>query len=282
MLKRNAPGLLNSVLQRKLFHDGRSFSFENQASEVLNNPDEMHADFKAVALKLRRSREYVDLFRTAFRDTEDTLLTGRSILMAIAEYERSLIALNSRFDKTIRGHSDLLTAAEKNGFNIYVGKGNCASCHFMPLFNGTVPPEYVESEMEVIGVPGVADLENPVPDDDSGREAIIPMEIYHGSFKTSSLRNVELTGPYMHNGVFQTLEEVVEFYNRGGGKGIGLDVPKQTLIPDSLGLTEEEKSHLVLFMKTLTDTVNTAFMPVKLPFFEMDSNLNLRTSGGEY
>ncbi len=282
MLERNAPGLINAVLQKKLFHDGRSFSFENQASEVLNNPDEMHADFAAVALKLRGSSEYVNLFRQAFRDTQDTLLTGRSILMAIAEYERSLIALNSRFDKTMRGHDDLMTEDEKQGFNLYMGKANCASCHFIPLFNGTVPPEYVETEMEVIGVPGNADIDNPIKDKDPGREAIVPMEIYRGAFKTPALRNSELTAPYMHNGVFQTLEEVVEFYDRGGGRGIGLETTNQTMITDSLHLSPKEKMQLVLFLKTLTDTVNTTFRPTKLPLFENDPELNQRHVGGEY
>ena len=282
MLERNAPGLINAVLQKKLFHDGRSFSFENQASEVLNNPDEMHADFAAVALKLRKSSEYTNLFREAFRDTQDTLLTGRSILMAIAEYERSLIALNSRFDKTIRGHADLLTKDEKQGFNLYMGKANCASCHFIPLFNGTVPPEYVETEMEVIGAPGNADIDHPIKDRDPGREAIVPMDIYHGAFKTPALRNVELTAPYMHNGVFQTLEEVVEFYDRGGGRGIGLETHNQTMITDSLHLSAQEKKQLVLFLKTLTDTVNTTLKPGKLPLFENDPKLNQRYIGGEY
>jgi len=282
MLERNAPGLLNSVLQKKLFHDGRAFTFENQASEVLNNPDEMHADFSKVALKLRKSAEYTSMFREAFRDTDDTLISSRTILVAIAEYERTLIALNSRFDKTMRGYEDLLTPEEKTGFNLFVGKANCASCHFIPLFNGTVPPEYVESEMEVLGVPGNADLNHPLKDLDPGRKAIIPMEMYRGAFKTPGLRNVELTAPYMHNGVFQTLDEVIEFYDRGGGVGIGLDIPNQTLMPDSLHLTQQEKLALKKFMLTLTDTVNTLNMPSGLPIFENDSMLNRRSVAGEY
>ncbi len=282
MLSRNAPSLINAVLQRKLFHDGRSFSFENQASEVLNNPDEMHANFSEVAMKLKNSSEYKKLFIDAFQDTQDTAITGRSILMAIAEYERSLIALNSRFDRSIRGQEDLLSPDEKTGFNLAVGKGNCASCHFIPLFNGALPPDYAESEMEVLGVPGNADLNHPVLDKDPGREAIIPMGMYKGSFKTPSLRNVELTGPYMHNGVFRTLEEVLEFYNRGGGEGIGLDVPNQTLLPDSLRLTDREKKQIILFLKSLTDTAFTGQIPTHLPFFENNAELNSRNIGGEY
>jgi len=281
-LNRNAPGLLNSVLQRRLFLDGRTFSFENQASEVLNNPEEMHSDFSTVADLLNQSSGYRELFRSAFENTQDTLISSRSILMAIAEYERTLIALNSPFDKAIRGQEDLLSQDEKAGFNLFMGKANCASCHFIPLFNGTVPPAYVATELEAIGVPGNADLDNPLKDLDPGRESVIPMEFYRGKFKTTSVRNVSLTAPYMHNGVFQTLEEVIEFYNRGGGAGIGLDIPNQTLAPDSLHLTETEKKQLVAFMKTLTDTVNTTDAPARLPLFENNARLNERIAGGEY
>ncbi len=281
-LNRNAPGLLNSVLQRRLFLDGRTFSFENQASEVLNNPEEMHSDFSTVADLLNQSSGYRELFRSAFENTQDTLISSRSILMAIAEYERTLIALNSPFDKAIRGQEDLLSEDEKAGFNLFMGKANCASCHFIPLFNGTVPPAYVATELEAIGVPGNADLDNPLKDLDPGRESVIPMEFYRGKFKTTSVRNVSLTAPYMHNGVFQTLEEVIEFYNRGGGAGIGLDIPNQTLAPDSLHLTETEKKQLVAFMKTLTDTVNTTDVPARLPLFENNARLNERIAGGEY
>jgi cytochrome c peroxidase len=281
-LSRNAPGLLNSVLQRRLFLDGRTFSFENQASEVLNNPEEMHSDFSSVADLLQQSAEYREMFRSAYENTEDTVISSRSILMAIAEYERNLIALNSPFDKAIRGQEDLLSHDEKAGFNLFMGKANCASCHFIPLFNGTVPPAYVATELEAIGVPGNADLDNPLKDLDPGRESVIPMEFYRGKFKTTSIRNVDLTAPYMHNGVFQTLEEVVEFYNRGGGAGIGLDIPNQTLAPDSLQLTDVEKRQLVAFMKTLTDTVNTTHVPARLPLFENNASLNGRIAGGEY
>jgi len=96
-----------------------------------------------------------------------------------------------------------------------MGKALCATCHFMPLTNGSVPPFYSETEKEVIGVPQTA--ANTKLDDDTGFYWPWKQPIHFGMFKTPTVRNVELTAPYMHNGVYKTLEEVVDFYNKGGG-----------------------------------------------------------------
>ena len=109
---------------------------------------------------------------------------------------------------------------------------------------------------------------------------ILP-EHLRNAFKTVTVRNVALTAPYMHNGVYSTLEEVVDFYNRGGGLGLGLAVPNQTLSGDALGLTQGEIKDLVIFMETLTDTTNLTQIPVALPQFE-DEKLNNRVIGGKY
>ncbi|MBL0102694.1 MAG: hypothetical protein IPP51_02330 [Bacteroidetes bacterium] len=281
-LKRNAPTLVNSVLQRKLFHDGRSFTFEDQAGQVMSNPLEMHNDFSAVAVKLKNSEEYKKLFREAYFGTEDTQITNRSILQAIAEYERTLIGMNSRFDKTISGREFVMNQDEINGFNLYMGKAACASCHFIPLFNSAVPPEYVETEWEIVGTPS-AKLTNPRElDDDLGRYNVIGVDIFRHAFKTPTLRNVAITGPYMHNGVFRTLDEVIEFYNDGGGIGLGYDVPFQTLSEDSLHLTSTEKFELISFLQSLTDTVDITSVPNKLPRFQDGNPLNERVVGGQY
>jgi cytochrome c peroxidase len=282
MLKRNAPTIINSVLQRKLFHDGRAFTFEDQAGQVMSNPLEMHNDFSQVAIKLRNSSEYIKWFRKAFGGTEDSLISSRSILTAIAEYERSLIGMNSRFDKSISGRDNAMNDDEKTGFNIFMGKGNCGSCHFLPLFNGLLPPEYVETEWEILGVPSLNTGGKKELDNDPGRAAIISVPIFNHAFKVPSLRNVEVTSPYMHNGVFRTLEEVIEFYNNGGGRGMGLKVPFQTLNDDSLHLNSLEKFQLISFLKTLTDTTDLTTKPATLPLFEAGSPLNSRPIGGDY
>ncbi len=281
-LTRNAPTIINSVLQRRLFYDGRAFTFEDQAGRVMSNPLEMHNDFHTVAGKLVHSKEYRDRFKSAFAGTEDTAVTGRSVLIAIAEYERTLIGMNTKFDKAISNRENEMNADEIAGFNIFMGKGACGSCHFLPLFNSLVPPVYVETEWEVIGVPS-AKLSNPRElDDDVGRYAIIPVDIFKHSFKTPGLRNIALTAPYMHNGVFNTLDEVIDFYDRGGGKGLGINVENQTLSDEPLNLTPTEKFQLKAFLETLNDTISLNEIPNRLPEFEDNELLNRRKVGGDY
>ena len=281
-LSRNAPTLVNSVLQRKLFHDGRAFTFEDQAGRVMSNPLEMHNDFSAVAEKLVRSSIYRHLFKEAFSSTEDTIISSRSILLAIAEYERTLIGMNSKFDQTISKRNPQLSNDEISGFNLFVGKAQCASCHFLPLFNGLLPPTYVETEWESIGVPNSSSPNNRHLDNDVGRYGVIPVSIFRNSFKVPTLRNVEITGPYMHNGVFKTLDEVIDFYDRGGGIGLGYSVNNQTLSSVPLKLSPTEKFQLKSFLESLTDTTNITSTPISLPTFEDNPELNNRPLGGDY
>ena len=169
---------------------------------------------------------------------------------ALASYIRSLNAFDSKFDIYMRGSSNF-TTQEKLGFNLFAGKAKCATCHFIPLFNGTVPPGYQKTEQEVIGVP--SDKKGKKISPDLGRYAQYQMPQLKNSFKTPTLRNVAVTAPYMHNGVYNTLEEIVDFYNQGGGIGLGLSIDNQTLPQDKLNLSDNEAKALVAFMKTLTD-----------------------------
>jgi cytochrome c peroxidase len=151
----------------------------------------------------------------------------------------------------MRGEESTFTDEEKLGFNLFMGKALCATCHFVPLTNGTVPPFFTETEKEVIGVPETA--KNKKIDDDLGFYWKFEEELHRGMFKTPTIRNADLTGPYMHNGVYNTLEEVMEFYNLGGGGGIGFDLPHQTLPFDELNLTDEEVNAIIAYVKTLSD-----------------------------
>ncbi|MEM9143510.1 MAG: methylamine utilization protein, partial [Bacteroidota bacterium] len=160
---------------------------------------------------------------------------------------------DSKFDRNMQGLEESLTEEEIAGFNLFMGKAACATCHFPPTFNGTVPPHYAETEFENLGVTQTADFEHPVLDGDPGQYYPYEVEERRNFFKTATVRNAELTAPYMHNGAYNTLEEVVNFYNVGGGAGMGLDVPYQTLPPDSLNLSERESKALIAFMGTLTD-----------------------------
>jgi cytochrome c peroxidase len=156
----------------------------------------------------------------------------------------------------------VIDPAVKRGFNLFMGKAQCGTCHFAPTFFGNVPPFYGTSESEVLGVPKVWDTLNPVLDADIGRYKFMEFPDFMHAFKTSTVRNAELTKPYMHNGGFKSLEDVVDFYDRGGGAGMGLDVPNQTLPDKKLNLTAAEKKDIVAFMKALTDTtVNVRVTP---------------------
>jgi cytochrome c peroxidase len=145
-----------------------------------------------------------------------------------------------------------------------------------------MPPIYVETEWEILGVPALKRTGKSELDADLGRASIINVDIFKHAFKIPTLRNVELTGPYMHNGVFKTLEEVIEFYDIGGGIGMGFDVPLQTLPSDSLHLTSNEKYELISFLKSLTDTAFLTAQPITLPEFPGNEVLNKRPVGGEY
>jgi cytochrome c peroxidase len=171
------------------------------------------------------------------------------VMNAIGSYVRSLTRLNSRFDEFMRGNKSAMDTEEIHGFNLFMGKGKCATCHFMPLFNGNFPPGYTTLEMEVIGVPSAAGKKEIDPD--LGRYGIVQLGFLKHAFKTPTLRNAARTSPYMHNGVFASLDQVVDFYDQGGGKGLGLKMDNQTLPFDKLDLDGQEKKDIIAFMKTL-------------------------------
>lgn len=276
---RNAPTIINSALQGALFWDARLTYLEDQVTAVTNNEQEMHGDFRNTVAVLNKSPEYVQVFKKAFKGTADTTISEQGIRSAIAAYERSLVTYNSRFDRYIQGDELALNAREIAGFTLFMGKGQCGTCHFLPSFGGTVPPGFTTTEWEILGVPATA--ANTSLDADEGRYAISHKELHRYAFKTPSLRNVALTGPYMHNGVYTSLEEVIAFYNAGGGQGLGYSVPNQTLPSEKLKLNKREKRNLIAFLQALTDTAGLTSKPKKLPAFD-DAELNKRKIGGEY
>jgi len=256
LLTRNAPTLWNAALQRNLFLDNRSTGLEDQVMQVLNNAKEMHGSALETSQKIIQQPEYKALYAKAYENASPDF-AAINISNAIACFERTLISLNSKFDRQMRGH-DVMNKDEINGFNLFMGKAKCGTCHFTPLFSGNKPPRYYYNESEVIGVPGKNGQGKVKLDTDEGRLAATAVLIHKFSFKTPTLRNIELTAPYMHNGVFGTLKEVIDFYDKGGGKGLGIAPPNQTLPFDKLDLTPKEKNDIILFLKTLTDTSSKA------------------------
>jgi cytochrome c peroxidase len=254
-LLRNTPTLLNAALQPVQFADSRIAFLEDQVHDVVSNKQEMAGDFNDIVSRIKKDKAYNILFENAFPGPDKYVKSN--VKKAIAAYVRSLTALNSRFDKYMRGDRTSMTRQELRGFNIYMGKAKCGTCHYVPLFSGAVPPLYDKIESEVLGVPGTKDTLNARVDADLGKYNLYHMPHQKYSFKTPTLRNIALTAPYMHNGVYTTLEEVIDFYNKGGGAGLGYELPNQTLSPDKLELTETEKKDLIAFLHTLTDTIVT-------------------------
>ncbi|MFC0778061.1 cytochrome-c peroxidase [Flavobacterium sp. HJSW_4] len=248
-LARNTPTLTYASLQNAQFWDMRQLDLEKQSVDVIQNKDEMHGSMDDIHAKILLNKEYLALFKKAYPKTAKP--EAWQIQNAIASYVRSLNAFDSRFDEYMRGNKNALNNEEIEGMNLFMGKAKCATCHFTPLFNGTVPPSYSKSEHEVIGTPQDASGKKLSPD--QGRYIYNKMPQLVGAFKTPTVRNAAVTAPYMHNGVFKTLEEVVDFYNKGGGQGLGYEVENQTLPFDELKLTKNEEKALVAFMKTLTD-----------------------------
>jgi cytochrome c peroxidase len=235
LLGRNAPTLLYSGFQYNQFWDGRAHSLEEQIRTVLHDPREMGAD-------------------TASLRQITGLETGR-IVTAIAAYVRSLHPMNSPFDRYMQGNREALNAREKKGANLFMGKAQCATCHFIPLFNGLIPPDYALTEFEVLGATSTDRLDHPHLSRDPGRYTQYPFPFFKGAFKTPTVRNAALTGPYMHNGAFRDLNRLMDFYNKGGGAGLGLPVPDQTLSPSPLHLSPGEIGDIILFIHSLTDSL---------------------------
>lgn len=249
-LERNTPTLLNAGLQAAQFLDSRVHHLEDQAHAVITNSNEMGGVFLSIQKRLAQDKSYQKQFKQVFGKSG---ITERNIKLAVGAYVRSLTSMNSRFDLYMRGNDRALDNDEIKGFNLFMGKAKCATCHFVPLFNGSAPPFYDKAESEVLGVPNQVGKSNAQLDKDLGKYLVYGIAHQRNSFKTTSVRNVNSTAPYMHNGVFATLEELITFYNEGGGAGYGFSLPNQTLPSDELNLSETEQKQIILFMKSLDD-----------------------------
>lgn len=272
-LNRNAPALYNVAYQKTLFHDGRETDLAQQAWGPLLSPLEMgNPSIGHVVDKIRALDDYAGLFEAAFGGRMASMET---IGQALASYERTFLSGNSRFDRWYFGKEEkVLTADEMNGFRVFTSRGRCVSCHTIGEtsalftdhgFHATgvgyagaaddgmrvarieiAPGEFIEmkhADMASFSAPRSNDV---------GRFSITLDPKDRWAFKTPSLRNVELTYPYMHDGSLSTLEDVVAFYDKGGIKHDG----EKVLEP--LGLSEKEKADLVAFLKTLTSEEDRA------------------------
>lgn len=250
--RRNSPTIAYAGYQRGFFHDARAGSLEEQIISVINNESEFNTTLAQAWAGIKNDRALM-----ASIDSLQEQMGSEPLLLPalIADYVRSVAPFSSDFDRSMRDKraEGALKQQAINGFNLFMGKAKCATCHFPPLFNGTVPVHYTESELEALGVPDAPDTAFAEISPDLGRYEIFHTPERKHFFKTPSIRNASKTGPYMHNGVYEDMESLIDFYNRGGGAGIGIDLPTQTLPPDPLGLNEAEVAALVVFMERLSD-----------------------------
>lgn len=253
VLDRNTPTLLYSGLQKNQFWDSRTDILENQLGEVVHSKAEMDGSLLESVKKLLTDSIYLAQFKAAYPNEKDAINTF-NIANAMSVYIRSLQSFSNPVDNYLTGESKQLPANVKRGFNLFAGKAKCATCHFIPIYNGLLPPFFNDSESEILGVAqsGVV-IKKAKLDEDKGKYLFTGAAIDLYSFKTPTLRNIALTGPYMHNGAYQTLAQVMNFYNNGGGAGLQINLTNQTLPTDKLGLTKQEINDVISFMNALTD-----------------------------
>jgi cytochrome c peroxidase len=253
-LLRNSPTVLNAAYNTAQFWDGRAATLDEQCKGPLLSPQEMNmVDEKHLVNRLNAVPQYRQDFQTAFGEGPSL----DNVAHAIAAFERTLVTPGSRFDRYALGDKSALSDQEKRGLIVFFGKGSCSECH-----KGV---NFTDNLYHDLGAKPVAG--NP---EDLGRFAITHNPADRGAFKTPTLRNVALTAPYMHDGSVATLEDVVEFYDRGGD-----GAPNQSKLIFKLNLTAQEKQDLVAFLKTLTGAIPQVQPP------KMYTIKNEQASGGQ-
>lgn len=227
--KRNAPPLFNLAWQKQFMWDGAINHLDMQALAPISHPDEMGETISGVVEKLQQHNLYPMLFKKAYGDS---IITGERTLKAIAQFLLTIESYNSRYDSVMRGEQ-AFTAQEQNGYRLF--KNNCSSCHSEPFFTNL---EFANN-----GLP-VDTLLN-----DKGRMQISMKEEDAMKFKVPSLRNIEFTYPYMHDGRFKKLTDVLNHYTNG----IRTSPTLSDELQKKIVLTSNEKTDLVAFLLTLTD-----------------------------
>ena len=241
VLGRATPTVVNTAYNTQFMWDGRKKSLEDQALGPMKTPEEMKTDFGAAIQLLNTVPGYREMFARAYPGEP---IGEETVAKAIAAFERTVVSHDSRFDRWVQGDRAAITLQEWRGYQLFKdpAKGNCVVCH--------APPNFTDNGYHNIGIAHAPGAE------DAGRYKIRPLAVLKGAFKTPTLRDVELTPPYFHNGTAPTLADVVEHYARGGDdrSNLSKDVRK-------LDLSEQDKADLVAFMKTLTGSQRTASIP---------------------
>lgn len=227
-LSRNAPTLYNLAWATSFFWDGRAGSLSDQARFPILEPSELAGDFPTIIRRLSADDAMSARFKAAFPGSDG--ITEDAVLEALVAYERTLVSPQTQFDRWVEGDDAALSASEKRGFDIFVGKGGCVSCH-----GGW---RFTDDGFHDVGLPGK----------DIGRGAIDPEASSLPAFKTPSLREVAKTAPYMHDGSLRTLEDVMDHY--AGGLIVRSSLAP-TVVRD-LKLSDAEEADLVAFLRTIS------------------------------
>lgn len=237
ILARSTPTIINTGYQRFQFWDGRARSLEKQALGPIEAGGEMAQSLDTLIPELKAIPKYQEMFEAAYPGEG---ISKNTIAKAIASFERTIVSGDSAFDRWLKGVDGAMSDEAIRGFQVFKGKANCTACH--DGFN------FTDNGFHNIGLPD---------NTDGGRYEIKPIKVLKGAFKTPTLRDIALTAPYMHNGQYKTLEEVVDHYNSGGVQNMGNLDPNMK----KLNLTEKEKAELVAFMKSLTSDPQEIVIP---------------------
>lgn len=238
---RNAMPLFNLAWNwnQSFFWDGRAIGLEEQALFPVTDPIEMHNTWMNAMQSLQNHSEYPRLFEAAFgTSTIDSTLVTK----AIAQFERTLISGNAKFDRFLRGEESL-TPQEASGFNVFMAEegGDCFHCH-----GSAANPLWTDNEFHNNGLDSFIT--------DKGLGAITGNPADDGKFRTPSLRNLVFTAPYMHDGRFATIDEVLEHYSSNVANTVNTDPLMQFAFQNGVQMTEAEKADLKAFLLTLTDS----------------------------
>lgn len=259
-LSRNTPGVANLALQRAFFWDGRETSLDAVAKGPLQNPLEMNEDPEVLVAQLAALPEYAAQFEALWPGVPISL---EQVSTALGAYTRTLMELGSVYDQDLYRQGTMSEEADA-GSILFQGKAGCTTCHALPPVTQVGTTAYHTPLFKVLGVP--ADVMGSALSPDRGRAAITGDPADEGAFRVPELRNLQRTAPYMHNGVFWTLAEVVHFYNLGGGRGMGLTVPQLSPEIRPLGLSSAEEAQLVAFLEALSPVQpNEVSVPSEVP-----------------
>ena len=262
---RNSPTLINVGFQKTLFHDGRAQTLEEQALFPMMSAFEMNRNLDFVEEVIRTVPEYVEAFQKVFGGE----VNRERMAMALSAFQRTLVSVNAPLDRFLKGDGSALSPEARKGYDLFTGKGKCADCHGGVIltddkFHALNVPENLEQEKDprvaatrrfVAKVSNYEDYRN--LSEDPGRYLVTKDKKDWKAFRTPTVREIARTGPYMHNGIFETLEQVIEFFDQGGGKGNGALKP--------LNLTADEKRSLKTFLVEALSGEETPFKYPKVP-----------------